>query len=87
MQICNAKKRQIYVSLKETLLTQELSCYNRFMDKNEQIILNTKASFAMEGMPLSEDDVKVMKDCLDGIVDFSVAVEALVRQYTQEESA
>lgn len=50
------------------------------MSNAEEIIANTKATMAMEGLPLTEDEEKTIRDCLAGKKSFEEAIaEAVAR--------
>ncbi|MGI6217551.1 MAG: antitoxin VbhA family protein [Coriobacteriales bacterium] len=51
------------------------------MSENDEIIANTKATMAMEGMALSDKDVATLKECLDGSKSFDEAVAEAVSKY------
>lgn len=55
------------------------------MNRNEYIIENVSATMAMENMPLTTEDRKLLSDCLEGRMTCQEAVEMLVRQYTHKQ--
>lgn len=54
------------------------------MSRNEYIIENVNATMAMENMPLTSDDRKLLSDCLEGRMTCQEAVERLIRQYKKQ---
>ncbi len=50
------------------------------MSDKEEIIANTEATLAIEGMPLSEEDVSILDDCLSGKISFDDAVAAAIEE-------
>ena len=53
------------------------------MKRIERIIENVNATMSMENMPLTRDDKKRLKECLEGKTSFDDAVTTLVKKYTQ----
>lgn len=51
------------------------------MSKTERIIENVNATMSMEDMPLQEPDKKRLQECIEGKVDFQVAINVLIRKY------
>ncbi|MEG0503878.1 MAG: antitoxin VbhA family protein [Raoultibacter sp.] len=47
----------------------------------EEIIANTKASMAMENMPLSKSDEEMIRECLTGKKTFKEAEAELLAKY------
>ncbi len=54
------------------------------MSRNDYIIENVNATLAMENMPLTMEDRRLLRDCLEGRTTGQDAVEMLVRQYTHK---
>lgn len=55
------------------------------MNKIDQIIQNTQASFAMEDMKLSQEDTDLIRECLEGKADFSLTIVGLVQKFSKKE--
>lgn len=51
------------------------------MGDKDEILENTKATMAMEGLPLSEEDEKILRDCLDGKTSFEEALAEAIEQF------
>lgn len=51
------------------------------MGINEQIE-NTRATFAMEGMKMSEQDERIVRGIFDGSVKIKTVIESLNREYS-----
>lgn len=51
------------------------------MGDKDEILENTKATMAMEGLPLSEEDEKILRDCLDGKSSFEEALAEAINQF------
>lgn len=51
------------------------------MGINEQIE-NTRATFAMEGMKMSEQDERIVRGIFDGTVKIKTVIESLNREYS-----
>ena len=51
------------------------------MSTAEEILANTKATMAMEGMPLTKADKDVLRSCLEGDVTFDEALAAAVEEF------
>lgn len=48
----------------------------------EKIIDEINGTMAMEGMPLTDDDKKMLRKCITGEVSTDEMVKRLVKQYT-----
>lgn len=51
------------------------------MSREDKIISSVESSFALEGMQLSNNEKKVMRDCLSGKISFDSAVRDAVSRY------
>ncbi len=56
------------------------------MSKTERIIENVNATMSMEGMPLMETDKRRIQECVDGKVDFQVAINEMILKYMHKQS-
>ena len=56
------------------------------MDRNRKILSNIKASMAMEGMPLTTEDEKRVKQCMSKKILYNTAVKMLVKKHTVNRS-
>lgn len=57
------------------------------MDRNRKILGNIKASMAMEGMPLTREDEKRVKQCMAKKTSYNAAVKMLVEKHTVKRAA
>lgn len=51
------------------------------MSDIEEIIENTKATMAIEGMELSHEDISLLRKCLSGDLPFEKAVAEIIAKY------
>lgn len=51
------------------------------MSRSERIIKSVESNFALEGMKFSNDEKKVMRDCLSGKISFDSAIKDAISRY------
>jgi len=51
---------------------------------SEQMISDTDASMRMEGMPLSDENKKLMRRCLKKDISYEDAIRMLVKKHTKK---
>lgn len=56
-------------------------CYNIDMSQAEKIIKSVESNFALEGMAFSNQEKKVMHNCLSGKTSFSAAIDDIISRY------
>lgn len=52
------------------------------MNKNEEIIRFVVANQAIEGIVMADDEIRVLKDCLEGKRSFDDTVQDVISAYT-----
>lgn len=51
------------------------------MSREDKIIRSVESNFALEGMRFSDDEKRVMRDCLSGKMSFDTAIKNTIARY------